>query len=50
MSQRPGRWYWLPITIWFYPFLAYIHLHLQAHDWNQEAKQLRREAIHDASR
>lgn len=44
-SQRPGRWYWLPLTVWFYPFLAMIHLTVQAHDWNVEARQ-RKEAPH----
>lgn len=48
-SIRPGHWYWLPITIWFLPFLAYIYLHLQARDWAKEAKRQYREAVHDRS-
>lgn len=48
-AQRPGRWYWLPLTIWFYPFLAYIGLTLQAHDWSVEARE-RKEKTHGKAR
>jgi hypothetical protein len=46
-AQRPEPLYWLVITIWFYPFLAYIALTVQAHD-NVALSKLRR--VHDETR